>query len=166
MNTMFSERDAFERFTEILTNAGIRPALAFLLSLTDYRFIAIFVFDDDNVETIAFYDRENPHAENSEVVPIDSTYCCYVRDSRGIFTTANALQDARTIGHPKRQVLTAYCGVPILDSEGVILGTLCHYDVVPRDAEQINLPLMLSVAVELSKGNHIQFVTTQRVEHS
>ena len=49
-----------------------------------------------------------------------------------------------------------HCGIPILDAEGVILGTLCHYDVVPRDLEQIDLLLMLSVASALARGNHVR----------
>lgn len=156
MNTKISEHDAFGKFSETLASTGVRDALAYLLSLTTYRFIAIFRFENEMTKTIVFYDRENPQAENTQETEISSTYCCYVRDSHGAFMTANALLDARTMGHPKREVLASYCGVPILDSEGVILGTLCHYDVVPRDPEQINLPLMLSVAAALSKGNHIQ----------
>lgn len=156
MNTKISEHDAFDKFSKTLASTGVRDALAYLLSLTTYRFIAIFRFENEMTKTIVFYDRENPQAANTQETEISSTYCCYVRDSRGAFMTANALLDARMMGHPKREVLSSYCGVPILDSEGVILGTLCHYDVVPRDPEQINLPLVLSVAAALSKDNHIQ----------
>ena len=36
-------------------------------------------------------------------------------------------------GHPARETILSYCGVPVMNELGVILGTLCHYDVVPRD---------------------------------
>lgn len=39
-----------------------------------------------------------------------------------------------------------------MDSEGTILGTLCHYDLVPRDPEHINLELMLMVASYLANN--------------
>ena len=70
--------------------------------------------------------------------------------------TSNAMLDARTKDHPQRKVILACFGIPILDAEGVILGTLCHYDVVPRDPEQIDLPLMLSVASALARGSHVR----------
>ncbi len=69
--------------------------------------------------------------------------------------TANTMLDARTVEYPKRETLASYCGLPILDSEGRILGTLCHYDVMPRDPEQIDLSLMLSVAVTLLKSHFV-----------
>ncbi len=38
--------------------------------------------------------------------------------------SAAAMLDARTTDHRKRESLPAYCGIPILDAEGVILGTM------------------------------------------
>jgi GAF domain-containing protein len=146
---------ALAKFNDLLAASGARDALAYLVTLTDYRFIAIFRFQNEKSKTIFFYDRENPLVENTEEAEISSTYCCYVRDDKGVFMTANAMQDARMAGHPKRDMLASYCGVPILDSEGAILGTLCHYDVMPRDPDQIDLPLMLSVASALSRSNSV-----------
>jgi hypothetical protein len=123
-----SESAALAKFNDLLLASGTRDALAYLVTLTDYRFIAIFRFQDGMANAAVYYDRENPGVLNTQEVPETSTYCCYVRDSNG---------------------------VPVLDGEGAILGTLCHYDVVPRDPEQIDLSLMLSVAAALSKGNNV-----------
>jgi hypothetical protein len=38
-----------------------------------------------------------------------------------------------------------------MDSEGTLLGTLCHYDLVPRDPSTIDLELMLQVASTLAR---------------
>jgi hypothetical protein len=35
--------------------------------------------------------------------------------------------------------------------EGDVLGTLCHYDVVPRDSSQIDLALMCEIASALEQ---------------
>ena len=147
--------EAFAQFSATLAASNVRHALAYLLSLTTYRFIAIFTFQNGLAHAAIYYDKENPQDEYTQQVIDSSTYCCYVRDSQGVFMTANAMLDARTTDHPKRESLPAYCGIPILDAEGVILGTLCHYDVVPRDPEQVDLPLMLSVASALARGNHV-----------
>lgn len=133
----------------------MREALAYLLDLTDYRFIGIFRFQDGQADAAAHVDRENPSVMRAQEVPDTATYCCYVRDSRGVFMTANAMLDARTEGDPVRAVVPAYCGVPVMDSEGKILGTLCHYDLVPRDPEQIDLSLVIAAASTLALGGHV-----------
>ena len=42
-----------------------------------------------------------------------------------------------------------------MDPEGVLIGTLCHYDVVPRDLQQIDMELMVQVASTLAYGGHV-----------
>lgn len=147
--------DAFDQFSAALASSGIRAALAYLLSLTDFRYIGIFRFEGDRANAAVFYDRDNPTVEHINEVPAEATYCCYVRDSGGAFTTANALQDARLMGHAAQATVLSYCGVPVMDSAGTLIGTLCHYDLVPRDPAQIDMALMLRVASELAYGQHI-----------
>ena len=67
--------------------------------------------------------------------------------------TAHAMLDPRTEGHPARETVSAYCGVPVMDPERNILGTLGHYDLVPRDPEQVDIDLMIQVASTLAHGN-------------
>lgn len=142
-------------FAERLEREGLRPALASLLALTDYRFIAIFRFEAGMANAAVFYDREQPEQLTAQEVPDTATYCCFVRDADGVFTTADALADDRLTVHPAREVVRAYCGVPVLDSEGVLLGTLCHYDLMPRDPTQIDLELMLQVASTLAANDKV-----------
>ena len=52
--------EAFAVFNETLSAAGLRGALAYLLSLTNYCFIAIFRFEDGRANAAVFYDRANP----------------------------------------------------------------------------------------------------------
>ena len=122
----------FARFMQTLHNAGLRAALGYLLSLTDYRFIGIFRFENGMVNAAVHVDRDNPQVLTIEAIPELASYCCFVRDSGGVFTTAAALADARLEGHPKRATVQAYCGVPVMDLEGGLIGTLCHYDQVDR----------------------------------
>jgi GAF domain-containing protein len=145
----------FEQFQSILGAQGVRDALAFLVGLTDYRFIGIWRFQDGRANAAVHFDKENVGTLHAQEVADTATYCCYVRDSKGVFKTAHALLDARTEGHPAREAVPTYCGVPIMDSSGVLMGTLCHYDFVPRDPEQINLELMFAVASALAQGGHV-----------
>lgn len=149
-------------FLDLLQTSGLRSALRNLLLQTDYRFIAIFRFDGERARPVVFYDREHPELASSDEVPASATYCCYVRDSRGAFVTANSLLDERLTGHVKREQVMAYCGVPVMTPEGEILGTLCHYDVVPRDPAQIDLALMCEVASAIERGRHLPPYPTAR----
>lgn len=145
----------FAAFMQILNQEGLRPALASLLLRTDYRFIAIYRFQDGKANAAVHYDREHPDVLAAVEVPASATYCCYARDARGVFTTANALLDGRLKDHVAREAVQAYCGVPLMTPEGEILGTLCHHDVVPRDPAQIDLMLMLQVASALAQGGWV-----------
>ena len=156
MTTAVQARQAaFETFSRTFATSGLRPALAYLLSLTDYRFIAIFQFEDGKANAAVYVDRENPLVLAVDEVPQEATYCCFVRDSDGVFMTADSMQDPRLETHPKRPALRAYCGVPVMDAEGTIIATLCHYDVVPRDPTQIDLELMVQVGSALAYGGHV-----------
>lgn len=155
MPAMMNTDQAFATFMRTFEASGLRPALAFLLSLTDYRFIAIFRFQDDRATAAVIYDRELPDDLTTEEVPASATYCCYARDARGVFTTVDALQDARLATHVAREAVRSYCGIPVMTPEGEILGTLCHYDIVPRDPARIDLPLLLRVASALAQANAV-----------
>lgn len=147
--------EAFAEFVVTHKTDGLREALATLLKRTDYRFIGIWRFQDGKANAAVHYDRENPDQLTAQEVPDTATYCCYVRESGQPFKTPNALVDERTADHPARSTVLTYCGVPVMDSFGTILGTLCHYDLVPRDPEQVSLELMLSVSSYLALGGHV-----------
>ncbi|MEO8124986.1 MAG: GAF domain-containing protein [Burkholderiales bacterium] len=145
--------ERFKRFSSILSASGLREALADLLGPTDYRFIAIFRFDGDWANAAVFYDRANPDVRTLDAVPARATYCNFARKSRVPYITDNAPLDDRLVDHVARQQVQAYCGVPILTPEGEFLGTLCHYDVVPRDASQLDLALLCEVCSALEQSN-------------
>ncbi|RYF48444.1 MAG: GAF domain-containing protein [Comamonadaceae bacterium] len=150
-----SAKRAFADFVVEHRAQGLRQALAALLKRTDYRFIGIWRFEDGKANAAVHFDRENPAALTATEVPDNATYCCFVRESGTPFKTPNALVDERLADHPARTGVLGYCGVPLMDLSGNIIGTLCHYDVVPRDAEQIDVALMMSIASFLALGGHI-----------
>lgn len=147
--------EAFARFEAALLGSGARAALAYLVGLTSYRFIGIFRFSGGMANAAIHYDRENPAVTHIDAVPESATYCCFVRDCRGSFTTVDALEDPRLAEHVARAAVRAYCGVPVMDAEGQLLGTLCHYDVVPRNADELDVPLLLQAASALALGHHV-----------
>jgi GAF domain-containing protein len=146
-----STEAAFREFTDIAASEGVRSALAYLLSLTDYRYIAIFRRQGDMATAAVFYDRDNPESLRVDEMPFDATYCRLATDTKGLFTTADSLQDPRLARHAARQAVQAYWGLPVMTPEGDVIATLCQYDDVPRDPSQVNLELMIEVACALEQ---------------
>lgn len=147
--------EAFRRFTSVLAEEGSRASLAYLVGLTNYRFIGLFQFFDGMANAAVHYDRMNPQVLTLKEVPDTATYCWYVRDRKVMFSTANALADPRLADHPSRTKVLAYCGVPVIDPEGVLEEILCLYDVEPRDPDQLELELLVQVASALQQRHCI-----------
>lgn len=145
----------FNVFSSLLQSDGIRPALYSLLRRTDYRFIAIFRFKDGKATSSVYVDRENIGDLQAGEVPDTATYCCYVRDRGGPFVTADAAADNRTAQHAAKDVVRAYCGIPILTPDGELLGTLCHYDLEPRDPAQLDVELLIQASSALATSGLI-----------
>lgn len=141
-----TSQSRFANFAITATSVSVRDGLAELLKDTDFRYIGIWRFQDGKASAAVHYDRLNPALTTSDEVPDTATYCCYVREAGAPFKTANALVDERLAEHPARTAVAAYAGVPVMDSNGTIVGTLCHYDTEPRDVGQVDLQLMLTVA--------------------
>lgn len=133
-------------FENLLKTEGLRTALYSLLRLTDYRFISIFRFMGGMATSVVHVDRENLGILQASEVPDTATYCCYVRDADGAFVTSDAMNDPRTQAHPAREAVRSYCGVPIVAPDGTLIGTLCHYDLLPKDPEQLDLTLLVEAA--------------------
>jgi GAF domain-containing protein len=147
-----SYRQALLQLRSLVETRGVRVGLAFLNSLTGYRFTALYRFDRETLRNVVFYDRENPALATAEPIPVLASYCVFVRDGGDSFHTRHAALDDRIGAHPKRHVLQAYCGVPLRDACGRLLGTLCHFDFHPTGFTRDNLELMEAVAPMLQRA--------------
>lgn len=146
---------AFADFAVVLKFEGLRAALAQLQKGTPFRFIGIWRFADGKADAAVHFDREHRSQLRASEVPDTATYCSFVRASGEPFKTANALVDERLNAHPARASVLAYCGAPLIDKGGEILGTLCLYDLEPRDVESLNVELLVMVANYLAMGGHV-----------
>ena len=128
-----SAADTARICTDILANAGPVAALSFLNARTRFRFTGIYRADPPLLRNVRMFDRENPTINVSgDELPLDDTYCALVWGEDRPFATRHSLTDARVAKHAARARVQSYGGVPIRDTGGRILGTLCHHDVRPR----------------------------------
>lgn len=142
-----SEMDQIRR---MVRSGDVRGALKHLNGLTDHRFTALYRFDDETLRSQYFFDRENPEQEATEDIPVLASYCVYVRDTADVFEVGNSLTDPRVAGHPKRQQVLSYCGVPLCDVNGQAIGSICHFDFQPVASDDTTVALLEAAAAVLS----------------
>ena len=140
-----------------LFDDGVRAAVIHLNGLTGFRFTALYRFGENGVSSVFFYDRLHPTVVTSPEIPLISAYCSEVQAHRQPFCTNSVLSTAQA-SKPLSRV-QSFCGVPLIDSEGSMFGTLCHFDFATRSLDQQHIELMQSVADLLRE--HDRFVLAQ-----
>lgn len=130
----------------VLRAGDLRGAVIYLNSLTRHRFTSLFRFDGGMLRNAVFFDRENPEQDHCDDLPVLASYCVFVRDRGETFRIGDSRHDERLGDHPKRAHVRSYCGVPLLDERGRMFGTLCHFDMEPREISPENVALMEAIA--------------------
>lgn len=137
-----------------LFDDGVRAAVIYLNGLTEYRFTALYRFGEDKVSSVFFYDRLHPTVTTSPDIPLMSSYCAQVSKNAEPFCAASPSTDARK--GPQKTSIQSFCGVPLVDSDGNMFGTLCHFDFSARTLDPADLQLMEAMAQLLRE--HDRFV--------
>jgi GAF domain-containing protein len=144
------------KFKMTLEADGLWAAMRWLNDRVPYRFTAIFAFDRDMLRNICLIDKENQNTTKCSDQPITESYCLYVRRSGARFSVEEASVDGRVAGHPKRQSFQCYYGIPLFDSKGKMLGTVCHFNSMPiRVTEEVATALddLASLIAEAAFSN-------------
>ena len=145
-----SELVALEREFERHLTAGLHDALRFLNARTRYRFTGAYRFDPPMLRPLALYDRENPTVRlSAQINPLRETYCSIVRATSTAFVMHDAPNDEQYI--PPSPVVS-YCGVPLETPDGVVVGTLCHFDLRPRTIPAAELSVLERAARVISRA--------------
>lgn len=138
--------DSLRQLKAILSGGDVRGAIIHLNGLTEHRFTSLYRFDNETLTNVYFFDRENPTQESTPDIPVMASYCVFVRNSHSTFTTLESLQDDRLHDHPKQLVVRSYCGMPLLDENGKMFGTICHFDFQPMPISDATVKLLESIA--------------------
>lgn len=136
-----------ERIVRLIGGRDMRVLLGSLNARTAYRYTSILRFDDGRIESVWTFDRNDESADRFPLdTPVSASYCALVQAGGVAFSMEDSARDARVEGHPKRESLRSYCGVPLFREDGSLFGTLCHYDEQPHVVEDATVAAMEQVA--------------------
>lgn len=138
---------------DLLERHGLRPMLVFLNGLSAFRFSAITRFDKGKLETVCYYDREDPRADALPAVPQEASYCQFVKARRDIFPVPDSQLEPCLGVHPARDAVRAYCGAPLYDAEGNVIGSICHFNIDPLQVAARDGELLTAAAALLMEHN-------------
>lgn len=145
---------------ELLVRHGLRPMVVFLNGLSTFRFSAVMRFDKGMLQTVCYYDREDPRPDALPAVPEEASYCRFVKARREIFSVPDSKLESCLSGHPARDAVRAYCGAPLYGAEGNVMGSICHFNIDPvritvRDGE------LLTAAADLLMKHHARVLRSR-----
>lgn len=130
---------------------GAHAVLATLNARTRFRYTGLYRTELGIRRNVALFDRENPMLRAAgQCAALGETYCNIVSANALGLAIADAATDARLIGHPARDSVLSYVGVPVRDRTGRVAGTLCHWDTRSRLAPAGELIVLERVAALLA----------------
>ena len=133
---------AQEELRSAYLTGGVRGALQHLNGRTPHRFTSLYRFEGDMLRNVTFFDRQNPDQAKCEDIPVAASYCVFVRDSGTRFVVQDSWFDEQVRDHSKRKVVQCYCGVPLVDRDGRMFGSICHFDVKPGIVSRDDIELL------------------------
>ncbi len=139
------------RVAELAERFDIRELLRLLNGESPYRFTSLFRFDGDRLVNVWSFDREEPEADLfPSNLPIGASYCVFVRDACAPFVISDSQRDPRVLHHGRRDSVRSYCGVPLVEADGTLIGSICHFDAEVRASDPAMVDLLLDVAARLA----------------
>ena len=108
---------------------GLTAGLTGLNGRVPHRYTAVYQLDHETLRNIELVDKVGEaRPDYLAAVPLGTSFCQFVL-REGAFLTSDSGHDHRLDGHPYQGVMVSYHGVPVLDTEGELYGSLCHFDV-------------------------------------
>lgn len=134
---------------DVARRSGVREVLVRLNGRVPHRYTAIYRLSGDMLRCVHLIDKTGAVQPGFLAeVSLQDSFCQFVfRD--GIFLTENSAFDHRLDGHPYQGIVVSYHAIPLVGEGGMLFGTLCHLDTVPRDLPGLELDLLQRVAAAL-----------------
>ncbi|WP_271855862.1 sensor histidine kinase [Patiriisocius marinus] len=127
----------------------------------DYDNLTAMVADycEAPISLVTLLDEERNFLKSHHGVPFnesprDISFCGHaILDNNAIFIIPDARKDERFKDNPivTEQGAVFYAGVPLIDPEGFALGTLCVFDVKPRELNDKQKQMLITLGKQIVK---------------
>lgn len=136
-----------DQLRHLMMDGHLRGALELLNMESGYRFTAIYRLGSTHAQNFMLVDRDNePDSPFMADIPLDESYCQFVKALCAEVVIEDAAVDHRLSAHPYKDVVRAYCSMPLKGEDGAVVGTLCQFDAAPIESSEITLALMAEMA--------------------
>ena len=128
---MINDLPPRELLLSALRQGGVAEALRVLNAHVPHRYTGIYRLSEGLLTNTFLYDKQGQVAPAElAVVPLGISFCQFVFREQS-FRTDDAMTDQRLDGNPFQGKVLAYHGVPLVDGDGQLYGSLCHFDMQP-----------------------------------
>lgn len=133
---------------------------------TEMGFVAIARVTEDRWITCASRDTLGFGLTPGDELPVETTICDSIRDSRSLVVIDDAQTDETYCDHqtPEMYKFRSYISVPIIASDGAFFGTLCAIDPDPKTLntpERLGMFQLFADLVAMQLENHEAMAATQ-----
>ncbi|RAJ33430.1 PAS domain S-box protein [Pedobacter cryoconitis] len=109
------------------------------------------------IALISLLDKERQWVKSSVGVelkefPRKQSFCEYTIQGNTVFEICDTLKDSRFTDYPvvvSEPYIRYYAGAPLIDDNGFVLGTLCVFDLVPRQFTDSQKEILKGIAQEV-----------------
>ncbi len=122
---------------------------------TTHRFTGLYRYDQEVLHNLCFYDRWHPYKVSVEDVSLSMTYCGVISQSGEEIVINDAPHDARFAAHPARMFAQSYCGISYRSAAGILVGSLCHFDLAPTTTSPDAMELLKYFAQLLTERDQV-----------
>lgn len=137
---------AHDALRTALAAEGLAGAVRLINRAVPHRYTGIFLKAGPLLRNVALHDKLHEPARLWAPFPLEQSFCSLILGSGEPLAVANVRSDPRGMvkEHPAGERVLAYYGIPLIDADGAVLGTLCHFDEQEVDAD-IDLVAMLQI---------------------
>jgi len=109
------------------------------------------------IALISFLDKDRQWVKSSigadvKEIPRKQSFCEYTIQGTTVLEVKDTLLDKRFIDHPavsSEPYVRYYAGAPLIDDDGYALGTICLFDLVPRELNESQKEILKGIAEEV-----------------
>lgn len=136
---------ALREFRSTLDFGRLHSALGLLNRRVPFRFTGVYRLGDATLHNVSLFDRWDTQITAGVDAPLGQTFCNIAGVTGQPLEVHDGRSDARFPSMQSNPV-QAYAGAPIKNAAGVVIGTLCHFDVQPCQAPASELEILVAAA--------------------